>query len=74
MLADWAVASENDAEEAKPGVAEIQVSESGKLVDCWKTCLVGLKIRDSHSHSSKEEDLRTFTNTRESCPQNTVRT
>ena len=32
MLADPAVASENDAEEAKQGVAEIHVSKSGKLV------------------------------------------
>ena len=32
MLADRAVASENDAEEAKQGFAEIQVSKSGKLV------------------------------------------
>ena len=32
MLADRAVALENDAEEAKQGVAKIQVSESGKLV------------------------------------------
>ena len=32
VLAVRAVASENDVEEAKQGVAEIQVSESGKLV------------------------------------------
>ena len=32
VLADCAVASENDVEEAKQGVAEIQVSENGKLV------------------------------------------
>ena len=32
MLADRAVAAEKDVDEAKPGVAEIQVSESGKLV------------------------------------------
>ena len=32
MLADCAVAAEKDDDEAKPGVAEIQVSESGKLV------------------------------------------
>ena len=32
MLADRAVASENDFEEAKQGFAEIQVSENGKLV------------------------------------------
>ena len=32
MLADCAVAAEKDIDEAKPGVAEINVSESGKLV------------------------------------------
>ena len=32
VLADCAVASENDVEEAKQKVAEMQVSESGKLV------------------------------------------
>ena len=32
MLADHAVAAEKDVDEAKPGVAEINVSESGKLV------------------------------------------
>ena len=32
VLADGALASENDVEEVKQGFAEIQVSESGKLV------------------------------------------
>ena len=32
MLADRAVTAEKDVDEAKPGVAEINVSESGKLV------------------------------------------
>ena len=32
MLADRAVAAEKDVDEAKPGAAEINVSESGKLV------------------------------------------
>ena len=32
MLADCAVAAEKDVDEAKPGVAEINVSESGKLI------------------------------------------
>ena len=31
MLADRALASENDVDESKPGVAEIKVSETGKL-------------------------------------------
>ena len=33
MLADRAVAAEKDGDEAKPGVAEINVSESGKLLE-----------------------------------------
>ena len=33
MLADCAVAAEKDVDEAKPGVAEINVSESVKLVE-----------------------------------------
>ena len=32
MSADRAVAAEKDVDEAKPGVADINVSESGKLV------------------------------------------
>ena len=32
MLADRAVAAEKDVDEAKPGVAEINVRESGKLI------------------------------------------
>ena len=32
MLSDRALASENDVDESKPGVAEIKVSETGKLV------------------------------------------
>ena len=32
MLADWALASDNDVDESKPGVAEIKVSETAKLV------------------------------------------
>ena len=33
MLADRAVAAQKDVDEAKPGVAEINVSESGKLLE-----------------------------------------
>ena len=32
MSADWALASENDVDGSKPRVAEIKVSETGKLV------------------------------------------
>ena len=37
MLADRALASENDVDESKPGVAEIKVSETGKLVGLTST-------------------------------------
>ena len=43
MLANRAVAAEKDVDEAKPGVAEIRVSETESWLDCWKTCLAGLK-------------------------------
>ena len=36
MLADRALASENDVDESKPGVAEIKVSETDKLVGLLK--------------------------------------
>ena len=63
MLADRAVTAEKDINETKPGVAEMNVSESGKLVDCWKTCLAGSKnIRDI-------QDIRTLTSKREPCRQ-----
>ena len=32
VLADWALAAEEDVEESKPGVAEIKVEETTKLV------------------------------------------
>ena len=41
VLVDCALASENDVEKTKDGVAEILVSESAKLVGLLKTFLVG---------------------------------
>ena len=41
MLADRAVATEKDVDEAKPGIAEINVSESGKLVGLLEAFLAG---------------------------------
>ena len=64
MLADRAVAAEKDVDEAKPGVAEINVSESGKQAQ---------ETRDSQSQGYKEEDIRTLTTNREPCSQDTVR-
>ena len=47
MLADRAVAAEKDVNEAKPGVAEIQVSESGKLVGLLEDLSRRLKKLDT---------------------------
>ena len=47
MLADRALASENDVEEVKQGVAEIQVSESGKLVGLLEDLSRRLKILET---------------------------
>ena len=65
MLADRAVAAEKDVDVAKPGVAEINVSESGKLVRLLEDL--------SRSQGYKEEDIRTLTTKRELCRQDTVR-
>ena len=54
MLVDCALASENDVEELKKGVAEIQVSWTAGKPDSQAQ-----EIRDSHS--GKEEELRTQT-------------
>ena len=48
MLADRAVAAEKNVNEAKPGVAEINVSESGKLVGLLKD------LSRSHSQGNTE--------------------
>ena len=61
VLADRAVASENDVEEAKQGVAEIKVSERGKLIGLLEELSRRFKKIDSYSHSSKEEELQTST-------------
>ena len=74
MLADHAVAAEKDVDEAKPGAAEINVSESGKLVGLMEDLSRRLKkITDSHSQGDTEENIWTLTNKREPCRQDTVR-
>ena len=52
MLADRAVAAEND--EAKPGVAEIQVSESGKLVGLLEDLSRRLKKLETATAAKKK--------------------
>ena len=74
MLADRAVAAEKDVDEAEPGVAEINVSESGKLVGLLEDLSRRHReARDSHSQGYKEEDIRTLTTNREPCRHDTVR-
>ena len=54
ILADCALASENDAKVSQPGVAEIQVSESAKLIGLIGSFPTTKETRDV---SSKEETL-----------------
>ena len=75
MLADRAVAAEKDVAKAKPGVAEINVSERGKLVGLFsvgRPVSQAQETRDSHSQGHTE-DIRTLTSQREPCRQDTVR-
>ena len=54
MLADRAVAAEKDIDEAKPGVAEIQVSESGKLVGLLEDLSRRLKKLETATAAKKK--------------------
>ena len=56
MLADWALASENDVDESKPGVAEIQVSETGKLVGLLEDLPRRLKKLDTTTATEKRRN------------------
>ena len=59
VLADCAVASENDVEEAKQGVAEIQVSESGKLVGLLEDLSRRLKkLETATATAAKKKNYR----------------
>ena len=58
MLADRALSSENDVDESKPGVAEIKVSETGKLVGLLEDLTRRLKkTRDSDIHHGRREEV-----------------
>ena len=61
MLADRAVAEEKEVDEAKPGVAEINASERGKLVGLLEDLSRRPKKTDSHSQGITEEGIRTLT-------------
>ena len=57
MLADRALASEKDMEEIKPGVAEIIVSKTGKLVGLLEDLSRRLKkTGDSDIHHGRREE------------------
>ena len=58
MLADQALASENDVDESKPGVAEIKVSKTGKLVGLLEDLSRRLKKLETVT-STMEEEYRT---------------
>ena len=54
MLADRAVAAKKDVDKAKPGVAEIQVSESGKLVGLLEDLSCRLKKLETATAAKKK--------------------
>ena len=67
MLADRAVASENDAEEAKQEVAEIQVSESGKLVGLLEDLSRSLKKFETATATAAKKKTYGRSQTAENC-------
>ena len=58
MLADQALASEKDVEEIKPGVAEIKVSETGKLVGLLEDLSRRLKKLETATSTMAAEKRR----------------
>ena len=66
MLADRAVTAEKDVDEAKPGVAEINDSESGKLVGLLEDLSRRLKKLETAKATQKTYG-RALTSNRESC-------
>ena len=69
------LATQKDVDVAKPGVAEINVSESGKLVGLLEDLYRRLKKLETAAAKAedKEEDVRTLTTNQEPCRQDTVR-
>ena len=65
MLADHAVAAEKDVDETKPGVAEINVSESGKLVGLLEDLSRRLKkLETATAKATKKKTYDTHNQTR----------
>ena len=58
MLADRAVAVEKDVDEAKPGVAEINVSESGKLVGLLED--LSRRLKKLETATAKATNKKTY--------------
>ena len=58
MLADRVLASENDVDKSKPGVAEIKVSETGKLVGLLKDLSHQLKTLETATSTMAAEKRR----------------
>ena len=58
MLADRVVAAEKDVDEAKPGVAEINVSESGKLVGLLKA--LSRRLKKLETATAKAPKKKTY--------------
>ena len=58
MLVDWALASEADVEESKPGVAEIKVDEATKLVGLLEDLLKRLKKLETATAAEKKRNQR----------------
>ena len=56
VLADWALASEADVEESKPGVAEIKVDETTKLVGLLEDLSKRLKKLETATTSEKKRN------------------
>ena len=58
MLADRAVAAEKDVDEANPGVAEINVSESGKLVGLLEN--LSRRLKKLETATAKATQKKTY--------------
>ena len=67
MLADRAVAPEKAVEEAKPGVAEINVSESGKLVGLLEDLSRRLKKLDTATAKATQKKTYGRSQANENC-------
>ena len=61
MLADCAVAAEKDVDKAKPGIAEINVSESEKLVGLLED--LSRRLKKLETATAKATQKKTLTST-----------